>query len=84
MDNLSREIKEETGLTIKPIPSLVAAQDILRVPGKHVVRLTYIAQMESGEIVLDEESTEYSWFTLDEIKKLEHLDIYFKEILDRV
>ncbi len=82
MDNLKREIKEETGLELELEPLLVAAQDILRVPGRHVVRLTYWGTIE-GEPKLDDDHSEYGWFTKEEIRKLENLDIYFKELLDK-
>ena len=82
IDNLKREIKEETGLDLMSEPSLVHAQDILRVAGKHVVRLTYVGDID-GEIVLSDEHDDYKWLTLDEIIKLEGLDNYFREVLER-
>lgn len=84
IDNLKREVKEETNLTLERAPKLVAAQDILRIFGKHVVRLTYIAEVE-GEPVLDtEENEEFGWFSLEEIKNLSDVDFYFKQILDTI
>ncbi len=84
LENLKREIKEETKLDLNDLPKLIAAQDILRVPGRHVVRLTYTANIE-GQPKLDHDHLEYKWFTLNEIKKLSDadLDIYFKELLDQ-
>ncbi|MFH0891083.1 MAG: NUDIX domain-containing protein [Candidatus Liptonbacteria bacterium] len=89
LENLKREIKEETQLDLIAEPRLVAAQDILR-PGKpgqsagrHVVRLTYVAEIE-GKPVLDEDHTDYGWFTIEEMKALGgQLDKYFGELLDR-
>ena len=40
LDNLQREVKEETNLDLTGEPKLVAAQDILRVECRHAVRLT--------------------------------------------
>lgn len=84
MANLEREVYEETKLKVVSVPVLIAAQDILRVPGKHVVRLTYTG-FTSGEPKIDEESLEYRWFTADQIRamSIEELDIYFKELLDK-
>ncbi|KKU11958.1 MAG: ADP-ribose pyrophosphatase [Parcubacteria group bacterium GW2011_GWC2_45_7] len=79
--NLKREIREEVGLELVDEPRLIAAQDILRVPSRHVVRLTYVGMIE-GEPVLDGDHAEYKWFSLDEIRSLENLDLYFKELLD--
>ncbi len=82
LDNLKREILEETKLELKSDPKLIYAQDILRVPEKHVVRLTYLGEI-NGTPVLDEEHSDFKWLTLEELKNLEDLDIYFKEVLDR-
>ena len=82
IDNLEREIKEEVGLVLEKEPRLIAAQDILRIPGRHVVRLTYVGEIH-GEPKLDpDEHSEYGWFTLHEMKSLEGLDLYFKEVLN--
>ena len=84
MENLKREVHEETKLDLTETPTLIAAQDILRVPGRHVVRLTYTGTIE-GEPQLDEEHLEHRWFTMEELKKLgeDELDMYFKELLDK-
>ncbi|OGL66829.1 hypothetical protein A3B21_00820 [Candidatus Uhrbacteria bacterium RIFCSPLOWO2_01_FULL_47_24] len=83
LDNLKREIKEEVGLDLVDDTRLIAAQDILRVPGRHVVRLTYVGAID-GEPVLDGDHTEYKWFTREEMRAFsrEQLDSYFKELLD--
>lgn len=82
-ENLKREIKEEVDLDLEVEPKLLAAQDILRVPGRHVVRLTYIGSA-SGEPKVDGmEHTECKWFSMDELKSLPGLDIYFKEVLEK-
>ena len=81
LENLKREVMEETGLEIMGEPRLLAAQDILK-PGKHVVRLTYLGQT-NGEVVLSDEHQDYKWLTLEEIKKLEPMDLYFREVLNQ-
>lgn len=84
LENLKREIREEVNLGYAGEPRLVAAQDILRVPGRHVVRLTYTGEI-SGEPVLDDDHLEAKWFGAEEITNLSEaeLDIYFKELLDK-
>jgi 8-oxo-dGTP diphosphatase len=83
LENLKREVKEETGLTIISDPKLISAQDILHNTGKHVVRLTYVADIE-GNVSLDtSENLEYKWLSLNEIKALDDLDVYVKEVLDK-
>jgi ADP-ribose pyrophosphatase YjhB (NUDIX family) len=80
IENLKREIFEETKLTLTEEPSLIAAQDILR-PDKHVVRLTYVGQIE-GEPELDEDHSSYVWLSAEEIKNKEGLDQYFREVFN--
>src|SRR3989338_10844816 len=66
-ENLLREIGEETGLTLIGEPTLIAAQDILRSPEKHVVRLTFLGKA-TGEIQLDlTENDQYKWHSAEEI-----------------
>lgn len=81
LENLKREIKEEVNLDLLEEPTLVTAQDILRAPGKHVVRLTYVGTIE-GESNLDDDHTEFRWVTLEELQNIDELDIYLKEFLD--
>ena len=78
---LTREVREETGLKVKA-SSLIAAQYIF-VPEKdiHVVRLTYVGEVEAGEPVLSDEHSEYRWMTKDDAMK-EPLDKYLMEISD--
>lgn len=83
LENLKREIKEEAGLDYQGEPKLMAAQDILKVPGRHVVRLTFLGNID-GEPRIDEESLEAKWFTPQELKVLgvDEIDSFFKILLD--
>lgn len=81
LTNLKREIKEETGQELASDPKLIAAQDILRVPGKHVVRLTYVGEIDGKITIEPKEHDDYQWFTLDEIKQRDDIDKYFMELL---
>lgn len=83
LDNLKREVAEETKLEVISEPRLLKAQDILRITGKHIVRLTHLAET-SGEPVLDEEHDDYQWLSIEQIKQLDGLDIYLKEVLETV
>lgn len=83
IENLRREIKEETGLELRGEPRLVAAQDILRNPERHIVRLTYTGNAD-GRVILDtNENDMYKWYSKDELLKLYDVDIYFKELLSK-
>ena len=80
LENLKREVIEETGLEVKGEPKLIAAQDILKT--KHIVRLTYTGHAD-GEVKLSDEHTEFKWVGLEELKKLEPMDRYVKELLEK-
>lgn len=82
IENLKREVLEETGLQVVGEPKLITAQDILK-PQKHIVRLTY-SGFADGKVKLSDEHTDYKWLTLSEIKNLDLLDPYFKEALENL
>ncbi len=83
LENLKREVKEETQLDIISEPKLICAQDIIPNNERHIVRLTYIADVEGTPMLDTSENVEYKWLTFDEIKVQEDLDIYAKEIIDK-
>jgi len=82
LENLKREIFEETKLNLTEEPKLIAAQDILRTD-KHVVRLTYMGKIE-GEPQLDEYHDSYKWVSLVEMKEEPNLDQYFREVFNQM
>lgn len=79
IENLKREVMEETGLEITGEQQYIAAQDILK-ENKHIVRLTYLGEAD-GEVKLSDEHTDYKWLSLEEISKIEPLDSYVKEVI---
>lgn len=81
MDNLAREVMEETGLTMTTEPRLLAAQDIFSNGERHIVRLTYVGETD-GEPTLSEEHKEYGWFTSTELRVFEPLDSYLKKLIE--
>ncbi len=82
-DALAREIKEETNMEMKSIPQIINAQDILRVAGRHTIRLAFISEAE-GQIQLDSnEHSDYKWLSLNEALKTHH-DIYLTPVLEEL
>ncbi len=83
LDNLKREIKEEVGLDYAGQPRLAAAQDILKIADRHVVRLAYLGEID-GEPKIDDDHLEAKWLTADEIRQLPEpeSDSFFKRLLD--
>ncbi len=84
-ENLVREVMEETKLELIKEPKLIHVQDILIVPGKHIVRLTYSGEIDGEPVLDDGEHDSYKWLDLSEIKEIpaEEMNRYFKEVLDK-
>ncbi len=70
MENLAREIFEETGLDIDLTypPKLLRAEDIIN-PRAHTIRLTYWIHVK-GTVTLSGEHLSYQWVNLPELKEL--------------
>ena len=60
-----REVKEEVNLEIEK-PEYLLDLTFVTPDGTPVLVLSYFAKYESGEVILDEDSTEYAWVTLAE------------------
>jgi len=81
VENLAREVMEETGLTMTSAPRVLGIQDMLW-PDRHVVRITHTGTIE-GEPRLSEEHSEYRWATLEEILALDEreFDTYLRKLI---
>ncbi len=79
VEALTREIKEETGLTVNILNPFTVwsfmAQDDLQVIG-----ITMLADYVSGEVTLSEEHTEYKWIDPKEFAELDANGNLKKEI----
>lgn len=80
LENLAREVSEEAGLTMADVPRLLGAQDILK-NDRHIVRLTYVANVDGCDPVLSEEHDGFAWLSLDEIRERADFDKYLRELL---
>jgi len=80
-DALNREVREELGIDLSGTPNLINSQDIF-VPTKdlHVIRLTYVLEMEEQAITLSNEHLAYRWLSIDEVLQL-HVEPFLKETL---
>ena len=82
LENVMREVLEETKLPVLGQPRLLAAQDIIKLPEKHIVRLTFSAET-NGEPKLGTEDPEYQWVSLDEMRAIPELDEFTREVLEQ-
>lgn len=80
LENLRREVMEETKLEITSEPRLIAAQDIIPNDDRHIVRLTYVAHTV-GEPALDEEHTELKWVSLSDLSREGDIDSYASKLV---
>lgn len=81
MENLAREVREETGLVMTSEPKVLGIQDMMW-PDRHVVRITHTGTIE-GTPILSEEHSEYRWATLENILALkdEEFDTFLRALI---
>ncbi len=78
---IKRETKEEVGLEVGK-PEFLVDITIIRPNGTPALILSYFAPYLSGEVVLDEDATEFAWVTLEEAKNYDLIDGIWDEIRD--
>lgn len=76
---LTREVQEETGLTIRPRHLVGSAQS--EAPSKIVVYIILMADLVRGKVRISHEHTEYRWTPPDRFAKLDFCE-QFREITD--
>ncbi len=79
--SLRREIKEEVGLEVEK-PNFLVDLTFIRPDGIPVICFSYYAKYLSGEVVLDEDSTEFAWVTLEQARKYDLIEGIWEEIRD--
>lgn len=84
MKALQREVNEEINVTLTGEPQLINAQDIF-VPTKkfHVVRLTYIIDLDIDSVKLSDAHGELMWATLPNTSSF-NIEPFLKETLDKI
>jgi 8-oxo-dGTP diphosphatase len=69
LDGLSREIKEEVGLTVR-IDKLLYAISRLVNPQRQIVGLTYLCYADTDMVVLSDEHKNFLWATREQLEEL--------------
>ena len=67
---LKREIREEVGVEVGK-PEYLLDLTFIKGDGVPVLVLSYYAEYLTGDVVLDEDATEYKWVSVEELKDLE-------------
>ncbi|RKQ33277.1 NUDIX hydrolase [Oceanobacillus halophilus] len=68
-DALVREIKEETGIWIRP-RKLLFASTINDDPSRQLVFLNYLCEADDDDVTLSDEHTDFVWATKMQLKEL--------------
>ncbi len=77
---LKKEIKEETGLTIKPT-DYIASLVFIRPNGFSTVIVNLLAEYESGELKLQQsELVDAAWVTLEEAKNYDLIENIYDQL----
>lgn len=69
LDGLSREVKEEVGLTVKADKLVYACSRLLN-PQRQIIGLTYLCHADTDNVVLSEEHTDFLWATRNQLLEL--------------
>lgn len=74
-DCLVRELKEETGVSVRSYRLLPTLFQSIR-SGWHGILPTYVCVIDDDAVItLNHEASEYAWLTLEEIKKRDCLEL---------
>jgi len=76
---LRREVKEETNLEIKNIKYLTSLT-FVRSDGIPVIIISLFADYDKGNVMLNSESVEHAWVSLDESKNYELIEGIYEEL----
>ena len=65
MDSIIRKVKDETGLDTEIINQIGVAETIFET--KHTVNVCFSLRVESGQVIINSEHSEYKWFSIDNL-----------------
>ena len=82
VEGLKREIKEETGLALKEVKKILDVSTVYKDESKHIIRITYLCEVEESSITLSSEHTEQAWFNPEQLRNLHFKDELLKRTID--
>ena len=65
VDSIIRKVKDETGLDTEIINQIGVAETIFET--KHTVNVCFSLRVESGQVIINSEHSEYKWFSIDNL-----------------
>lgn len=71
-ETIKREVKEELGVSIKPLVTLKPINHLIPSEKQHWIAVPYVCKLQSSKIQIKEPDkiSEIGWFDLDEIGKM--------------
>lgn len=72
-NGLVREVKEEVGLEVGK-PEYLLDLTFIKGDGVPVLVLSYYAEYKGGDVILDEDATEFKWISADEVDQYELIE----------
>lgn len=76
-DCVRREIREEVGITVTDLKFINIGESIFSkefTKRKHLVFINYLCKTTDTKLTLNEEATEYKWFTKEDLEKIKIKD----------
>ena len=81
VDNLEREVFEETAKKLSKDPILLSAQDIWN-DKNHIVRITYISRVTDESVILSHEHSSFEWIPIaDLMSRVPEIDEFMAEVI---
>ena len=80
-----RELKEETGLEVEALQHIKNFEmigDSCRRGSDHHYWHLYMTKINNADVQLNDEASEYAWFSIDEILKMEHVTFPLRYIAE--
>lgn len=75
-ETLIKEVKEETGLSLRPGKILLKDKSFIRPDGQTTKVLSYLCIVENdGPVQLANDFTDYKWISYSDLKDLDHVGI---------
>jgi 8-oxo-dGTP diphosphatase len=77
-NTLKEEVREEVGIEIDDRMELIYNNSFRRVDGAHVVGLTFLCKLQSGDARALEDTVAVQWLTVEELKKFKDTQDFLK------
>lgn len=81
IDNLKREIKEESNLDVEDSIIFLGDSEFIRPDGLHVFVLRFLCKAKKDNLKISDDFTDHAWITLDQLESFDLIDGVKKDFL---